>query len=111
MSALRRSASGEPVAVLLDRAQAEALPSLPFAGDLEVIARSAPMVGNLLCAVGGRLSGERASGLARSLPAMSEDEQGRELLASVRIARFVALDREALDGIEARYDSAGGAGE
>ena len=108
ISALRRSAAGEQVAVLLDRAQTEALPSLPFAEELEVIARSSPLVGNLLCAVGERLPAAVEAGLTRSLPAMSETEQGRELLASVRLARFAPIDTALLAALEERYAAAGG---
>lgn len=43
LSALRKAAGGADVAVLLDGAQAAALGGLPFAADLEVLARSAPV--------------------------------------------------------------------
>src|SRR6185295_6707956 len=54
LSALRMAATGEPVAVILDRSPAKAMDSLPFAADLEIVARSAPMPATILCSVGGR---------------------------------------------------------
>jgi hypothetical protein len=43
LSALRKAASGGDVALLLDGSQAAALPTLPFAGELEVVARAGPL--------------------------------------------------------------------
>ena len=40
LSALRRAAAGEPVAVLLDQTQAASLPSLPFAVELQAVVQS-----------------------------------------------------------------------
>ena len=40
LSALRRVASGDQVAALLDQTQASALPTLPFAGDLKAVVQS-----------------------------------------------------------------------
>jgi hypothetical protein len=111
LSALRKSAAGETVAVLLDGAQAEALPSLPFAADLEVVARSRQMPGDLLCAVGGRLPEDAAATLLRLLPAMSEDDEGHELLESVRISEFRALDAEALASLERAFSAGSDGGK
>jgi hypothetical protein len=41
LSALRRVAAGEPVAVLLDQTEAAALPSLPFAAQIQAVKQSA----------------------------------------------------------------------
>src|SRR5258705_13739026 len=52
LSALRKAADGEKVAVLLDGAQSKAMKDLPFAGPLAVLGTSAPMP----VAVGGSVS-------------------------------------------------------
>jgi hypothetical protein len=104
LSALRRAAAGEPVAVLLDRAQAAALPSLPFGDELEVLARSSELPGTLLCSVADRLPESAAATLVEKLPAMHETTEGRELLADLRIERFARLDRPALTSVETLFE-------
>jgi hypothetical protein len=106
LSALRKSAGGESVAVLLDRGQTDALSSLPFSNELEVIARSPDLPGQLLCAVGDRLSTEASASLTRKLPTMSETADGSEMLESIRISRFAPLDAKALARIESEFDGA-----
>jgi hypothetical protein len=96
LSALRKAASGADVAVLLDGAQAEALASLPYAGDLEVVARSAPVPSSVVCTVGGRLAPPRWSALERALLGLHADPAGAAALAGVRMARFAPLDQAAL---------------
>ncbi len=92
LGALRRSAGGEKVAVLADRAQAGALAALPFAGDLEVVARSEPFPASFVCAVGERLTDARRSRLRAALLAISDTAEGRELLGSMRLVGFGPLD-------------------
>lgn len=106
LSALRKSAAGESVAVLLDRGQTDALGSLPFANELEIVVRSPDLPGQLLCAVGDRLSDAAAASMTRKLPAMTGTAEGSELLESIRIARFASLDAQALAGLESEFDSA-----
>lgn len=103
LSDLRKAAAGEPLAVLLDGAQADALDSLPFSGDLEVVARSPELSGSLLCRVGERLPGAAGAELSPALLAMDGDEAGRETLASLRIARFREVDRRALGAVEEAF--------
>jgi hypothetical protein len=79
---------------------------LPFSGELAVIVRSPDLLGQLLCAVGDRLSDEAAASLARELPMMSETADGRELLESIRISRFAPLDAKALTELETEFDGA-----
>lgn len=96
LSALRKAASGADVAVLLDGAQAEALASLPFAGDLEVLARSAPVPTSVLCTVGSRLPTPRWAPLERAFLTLHAAPAGAAALAGVRMARFAPLDPAAL---------------
>jgi hypothetical protein len=96
LSALRKAAGGADVAVLLDGAQAEALPSLPFAADLEVVARSAPLPAALVATVGTRLPAVRWAALEKGLLGLAADPGGAAALAGIRMVRFLPLDAAAL---------------
>jgi len=106
LSVLRKAAAGENVAALLDRAQTEALPRLPFAADLEVVAASGPMVSSLLCVVGDRLPGDREEPLVEALLTLGGTEAGGEVLAAIRVVRFETLDTEALAGVRRMWGDA-----
>jgi ABC transporter, phosphonate, periplasmic substrate-binding protein len=108
LAALRRAAAGETVAVVLDGAQTAALPSLPFGADLEVVARSRPLPGSLLCLVGDRLGDDGAGAILRALLHLHDTAAGAEILPTMRIVRFEAVDRKALAGARQAY-AAGGA--
>lgn len=101
LSALRRASAGEDVAVLLDGAQAAALPSLPFAGELEAVARSAPLPSGLVVRVGDRLPPARWRALEGALEALPSSPEGAAALEALRIARFVPLDQGALASLAA----------
>ena len=105
LSALRRAAAGEQVALLLDRAQAASIATLPFAKDLETVARSAPLPGALLCTVRGRLPDAQAAALVRAFAGLAARPEAAAALAGVRIARFVPLDEAALKRARAAYDA------
>ncbi len=105
LSALRKAARGEDLAVLLDTGQAEALERLPFAEDLEVVARSTPMLGTLLCRVAGRHGGPDEASLRKGLLEFGETDEGRTLLKTMRLSGFRELDREALAQLERLYGS------
>ena len=105
LSALRRAAAGEKVALLLDRAQAASLATLPFAKDLETVARSAPLPGALLCTVRGRLPDAQAAALVQAFAGLAARPEAAAALAGVRIARFVPLDEAALKRARAAYDA------
>ena len=97
LSALRRAAAGEPVAVLVDGAQAAALASLPFASDLEIVARSRPLPGTILCSVGARLGGADARALLGGLQRLHTRPEWAEVLKTMRMTRFEAVDAAAID--------------
>jgi hypothetical protein len=106
LSALRRAAAGEPVAVLLDGAQAAALPTLAFAADLEVVARSAPLPVGVVATVDRRLapaSWARIEAALRGLPGTAD---GAAALAGIRVARFDPLDGAALAAARAAHAEA-----
>ncbi len=96
LSALRRAAAGEAVAVLLDGAQSAALPTLQFAADLEVVARSPELPSGVVAAVGRRLPAARRAKLGAALRALPSDPAGAEALAGIRLSGFAPLDPKPL---------------
>jgi hypothetical protein len=105
LSALRRAAVGEKVALLLDRAQAASIATLPFAKDLETVTRSTPLPGALLCTVRGRLTDVQATALVQAFAGLAARPDAAAALAGVRIARFVPPDDAALKRARAAYDA------
>ncbi len=102
LSALRKAAAGEPVAVLLDGAQAAALPSLPFANDLDVVARSAPLPSGVVATVGDRLAPARWRALEKGLLGLADAPGGAAALHGLRMERLAPLDagaRQAIRGL------------
>jgi hypothetical protein len=89
LSALRRAAAGEPVAVLLDQTSSAALASLPFASELEAVVRSPELPVALLTVVGARVSAPRAKSLRSALLKMSQEPGNAEVLAALRLRGFV----------------------
>ncbi len=106
LSALRRAASGEKVALLLDRAQSASIATLPFAKDLEVVTSSGPLPGALLCLVDDRLAGSDAKALVAAFASLADRAGAADALAGVRVARFVPVDAAALAKARAAYDAA-----
>lgn len=103
LSALRKAANGEKVAVLLDGAQAAAMNTLPFAGSLVVVATSPEMPASVLATVGKRLDEERWKDLEAAFLRLAEDRSARTALDGVRIAGFVPLDEQALAAARAAW--------
>lgn len=106
LSALRRAAAGEPVAVLLDGAQEAALPTLQFAPELEVVARSPALPAGVVAAVGRRLPAARWAKIGAALRELPADPAGAEALAGVRMSRFVPLDAKALSAARRAFAEA-----
>ena len=96
LSALRKAAAGENVALLLDGAQTAALGTLPFAGDLEVVARSAPLPAAFVCTVGTRLAAARWKALEKAFLVLPSTPEGAAALEGLRIVRFAPVDAAAL---------------
>lgn len=94
LSNLRKAAAGENLAVLLDGEQAEALPSLPFAADLEAVARSRPLPSAVVATVGARLPAARWSALEKALLALPSMPEGAAALEGVRLKAFAPLPSE-----------------
>ena len=104
LSMLRKAASGQDVAVLLDSTQVAALPSLPFASDLEVVAKSEPLPAVVLCTAGPGLDAADAKALVAGLLKMHESPEGAAALDAVRLAKFVPLDDRRLTSARDHYD-------
>ncbi len=101
LSALRRAAQGEDVAVLLDGAQGKALASLPFAADLDVVAHSAPLPAALVTTVGSRLPAARWAPLERGLLALPKQPDGAAALDGIRMVGFMPADKATLQAVRA----------
>jgi hypothetical protein len=89
LSALRRAAAGEPVAVLLDQTQAVALPSLPFAAELKTVTQSAELPVAIIAVVGSRVEAARARALQAGLLKMHRGSGSGDALSSLRLQGFV----------------------
>jgi hypothetical protein len=96
LTGLRRASAGGKVALLLDREQAAAMPTLPFAEKLEVVARSAPLPVSVLCMVTGRVPAGRLKALVKGFTSVGLTPAGAEALAGVRLSRFIAADLTAV---------------
>ena len=92
LSALRRVVKGEDVAVLLDGAQGNALPTLPFAAELDVLARSEPLPAALVTTVAARPGAARWATLEKALLALPADAAGATALEGIRMVRFTVAD-------------------
>jgi phosphonate ABC transporter substrate-binding protein len=106
LSALRKAADGESIAVLLDAAQAASFPSLPFADELSVVATSTPVPGILVCTVGDSVGPADAKRIVAGLLKLHETPEGMAALDAVRLARFVPLDGKKLAAARASYKPA-----
>ena len=106
LSSLRKAAAGEDIAVLLDGAQAAALPTLPFAADLEVVARSAPLPSGVLVTVGKRLPPDRWKVLEGALLKLGDTPDGKSALEAIRLQGFFPLDPATLAAARKAYAAA-----
>lgn len=106
LSGLRRAAAGEPVAVLVDGAQAAALPTLPFASDLEVVARSPELPAGIVATVDRRLTGAQWARIGKALRELPTDPAGTDALAGIRMSRFDPLDAKAISSARRAYAEA-----
>jgi hypothetical protein len=85
------------VAVLLDSEGVKALPTLPFAADLEIVTKSPAWPGSLLCTVGDRLPPKEVDRFVKALGRLPQTPQGPAALQAIRMERFEPPDTAALD--------------
>ena len=89
LSVLRRVASGEKVAALLDQTQAAALPTLPFAAQLQAVTQSSQLPVALVVVVDSRLPEARARAVQAGLLKMGHDTAATDTLRSLHLQGFV----------------------
>ena len=89
LSALRRVAAGDRVAVLLDQTQAAALPSLPFASELTVVTQSPELPVAIIAVVDSRVTAGRARALQAGLLKIGRVSGSADSLAPLRLHGFV----------------------
>lgn len=107
LSALRKAAAGkEPLAVLLDAEQAKALPTLPFAADLEVVHVGPKVPVAVVATLGERLTAAEWKAAASAFAKLSGTERGKAALEGVRLTGFAPLDDAALAAAKRAYGSA-----
>jgi hypothetical protein len=92
LSALRRAASGEAVAVVLDGTQQAQLGSLPFASRLQVVAQSPPVAAGVVVTVDARVPGGTWRGIERALIGLASDRAAAAVLDAIEVARFEPVD-------------------
>lgn len=107
LTSLRKVSEGAPMAVLLDGAQGAALGNLPFASELEVVARSGALPAAVVATVGNRLKPAAWNKLAAALRGLDKDERGAAALDGLRLQGFVELDPAALADARKLYAEAG----
>ncbi len=103
LSALKRCASGDNVAVLLDASQTASLATLPFANELTVVATSPPVPGIVVCTVGATVGPTVTKQLLAGLLKTHQTPDGLQSLEAVRLAKFVPLDSKGLAAARASY--------
>jgi hypothetical protein len=103
LSVLRRAAAGEKIAAVLDGEQTASLASLPFVNDLEVVTHSMPLPASMLCIVRDHLAPAEAEGLAKALLRLHETEEGRGVLRSMRMKRFLPVDAKRLEAAQRAF--------
>jgi hypothetical protein len=106
LSALRKAANGDDVAVLLDASQAASLPTLPFAADLAVVTKSQPLPGFVVCNVGSTVGPVDTKKLVGALLKLHETPEGASTLDAVRLSKFVPLDAKGLNAARESYKPA-----
>ncbi len=104
LSALRRAAAGEKIAVLLDGAQGAAVSSLPFAAELDVLTRSVPLPAGIVAAIDAHVPPQSLAALETALAALPREPSGVAALDAIQTARFVPLDEKALAAARKAYD-------
>jgi hypothetical protein len=106
LSALRKAAKGDPVAVLLDGKGSASLATLPFAGDLEVVARSPKLPAGLVVTIDGGPTGDKWKSLEGAFLGLRGDKAGATALDGMEMDKFVKLDGDVIAAARKAYDAA-----
>ena len=89
LSALRRVASGDKVAALLDQTQAASVATLPFATQLKTVTQSPQLPIALIVVVDSRLPAARSRAFQAGLLKMGHNAQEADMLNSLRLRGFI----------------------
>jgi hypothetical protein len=89
LSALRRVATGERIAALLDQTQATAFPTLPFAKDLQAVVQSPELPVAIIAVVDSRLPAARAQSFQAGLLKLGHGGGAADALGSLHLQGFV----------------------
>jgi hypothetical protein len=106
LSAMRKASKGDKVALLLDSEQAAAIATSPFAGDLEVVYKAAPLPSAVVATVGTRIPEARWKALGDALPKLGDTPEGAKALEGVWKLRFAALDAKAVEAARKAFADA-----
>jgi hypothetical protein len=101
LGALRRTARGQQIAVVLDGAQTEGVEKLPFAEDLEIVTRSAPMPSTIVCMIGRAESPAIRNRLVEALTTFADEDT----LDTLRLEGFREIPEGSLDGLVEAFES------
>jgi len=97
LSALRKASGGkEKLVAVLDSEQAKALPTLPFAADLEVVFTGPKVPVAVVATLGERLPAADWKSASAAFTKLPSVERGKAALEGVRLTGFVPLDDAAL---------------
>lgn len=112
LQALRRAATGDKLAVVLDAAQSGSLSNLPFGADLQILARSEPLPSGLVCALkaAGPAGTKTVTSILKGLERLPKSPAGKEALLAIRVERFEAIDAARIARLRADYGDAGASG-
>ncbi|HEY3450789.1 MAG TPA: hypothetical protein VGK67_30815 [Myxococcales bacterium] len=106
LSAMRKAAKGDKVAMVLDAEQAAALATSPFAGDLEIVYKSAPLPMGVVATIAGKIPDAKWKTLGEALPKLGETPDGAKALEGVWKLRFGTLDPKAIEAARKMFAGA-----
>jgi len=109
LSAVRRAAKGEKVAVLLDESGRAGLATLPQGTTLAKLAESPWMPAGIVVATPAASADDRAS-LGAALDRAGKDQNASELLKTMKMRRFEEVASKLLAELQARYQRATASG-
>ena len=112
LQALRRAATGEKLAVVLDAAQSGSLSNLPFGADLQILARSEPLPSGLVCALraAAPAGAKTVTSILKGLERLPKSQEGSAALLAIRVERFEAIDAARIARLRADYGDAAASG-
>lgn len=104
LSSLRKASTGqEKLAVLLDAEQAKALPTLPFAAELETVFVGPKVPVAVVSTLGQRLTAPELKAATTAFQKLPSVERGKVALEGVRLQGFAPLDEAAMTVAKKAY--------